>query len=614
MIPKIIHSVWLSGEEMPEKLRHCLDTALSKNEGHDLRVWTLSDVRNTFPVLPRFFEEAISVRKWAFATDWLRLALLYRYGGFYIDSDVLCHRPFSAIEAQDGFISWESQYLLGPHAVGARQGHTVIGDWLALYQERQFRVGPNVIDQTPMPDVITEVSVREHGLRRNGRAQTIRDNFRVLPAGVTTSKLNDGCVAEHLYFGGWTDELNNSTAAVIRDENAKYLKKVATIRGKLSEIVEPNKFEKRYRKKCLGERKKSLVLVDPHSRQVPSVRFWHVAPFSKPYVASRVLKKEPLVSVVVPVYNVDKYLENCLRSLVAQTYANLEIIIVDDGSTDGSAAICEFFASLDSRIKLFKKENGGLGSARNFGLERLSGDLVCFVDSDDWVSVDFVANFVERMGGDCDVVVCDHVKVYPDGRLIDTVGVSRYYGESDPVIQLFDSESECYAWNKMFRRSVFENEYFRFGDGWFEDFAVVPAIIGSARACAYTGKSSYFYVQRPGSILATARNSPQKNLDIIGATRNLIKLQPVFRPRYWAHYYDWKLLKHVLYYRWQALKAIPDAQARDECLNKLAQFVNSEIPWWYETGFIKSRLRKKKKMFRFKDRGFINDVLSRGGK
>lgn len=95
----------------------------------------------------------------------------------------------------------------------------------------------------------------------------------------------------------------------------------------------------------------------------------------------------PLVSVVVPVYNVASYLEQCLDSVVNQTYKNLEIILVDDGSTDGSGAICDRYAEKDSRIQVIHKENGGLSSARNVGLERITGEWALFVDSDDWIEL-----------------------------------------------------------------------------------------------------------------------------------------------------------------------------------------------------------------------------------
>ena len=108
------------------------------------------------------------------------------------------------------------------------------------------------------------------------------------------------------------------------------------------------------------------------------------------------------VSVVVPVYNVEKYLSRCLDSIINQTYRNLEILLVDDGSTDKSGEICDYYALKDNRIKIFHKNNGGVSSARNYALERMSGDYVTFVDSDDTLSIDAVkklSSLMKNVGG-----------------------------------------------------------------------------------------------------------------------------------------------------------------------------------------------------------------------
>lgn len=96
-----------------------------------------------------------------------------------------------------------------------------------------------------------------------------------------------------------------------------------------------------------------------------------------------------LISVIVPVYNVENYLCKCVDSIINQTYNNLEIILVDDGSTDGSASICDEYVLKDSRVKVIHKENGGVSSARNIGIAEASGEYICFVDSDDWLELDY---------------------------------------------------------------------------------------------------------------------------------------------------------------------------------------------------------------------------------
>ena len=104
-----------------------------------------------------------------------------------------------------------------------------------------------------------------------------------------------------------------------------------------------------------------------------------------------------LVSVVIPVYNVEKYVEKCLDSVINQTYQNLEIIIVNDGSTDNSLSVCQKKKLSDSRIKLINKENGGLSSARNAGIECAQGEFICFIDSDDWIELDYIEVLLNGM-------------------------------------------------------------------------------------------------------------------------------------------------------------------------------------------------------------------------
>ncbi len=104
-----------------------------------------------------------------------------------------------------------------------------------------------------------------------------------------------------------------------------------------------------------------------------------------------------LVSVIVPVYNVEKYLEECVNSLTSQTYSNLEILLIDDGSTDGSGNICDSLAKEDARIRVFHLQNGGVSNARNFGIENAKGEYLSFVDSDDWVDLDMYEKMVQKI-------------------------------------------------------------------------------------------------------------------------------------------------------------------------------------------------------------------------
>ena len=121
---------------------------------------------------------------------------------------------------------------------------------------------------------------------------------------------------------------------------------------------------------------------------------------------------EKLVSIIIPVYNVYQYLEKCLETVTSQTYKNIEVILVDDGSSDGSGAICDEYAERDERIKVIHKQNGGVSSARNAALEIVKGDFVCFVDADDYVIEEMIERLVNEIKKGYDIVQCGYMLLY----------------------------------------------------------------------------------------------------------------------------------------------------------------------------------------------------------
>lgn len=216
---------------------------------------------------------------------------------------------------------------------------------------------------------------------------------------------------------------------------------------------------------------------------------------------------QDLVSMIVPVYNVAQYLDRCITSLTGQTYRNIEILLVDDGSTDGSGALCDLWQSRDPRVKAFHKPNGGLSDARNFGLERASGGYVCFIDSDDWLD----ARFVERMLGTLldtgsDIVECDYVATEGTDPL-------REPAQAPGAPAVFDG-TECFhrfltntffvtVWNKLYRREVLADLPFVKGV-YHEDEYWTYRVFSRARRACRLGYAGYFYFQRPGSIVHTS--------------------------------------------------------------------------------------------------------------
>ena len=219
------------------------------------------------------------------------------------------------------------------------------------------------------------------------------------------------------------------------------------------------------------------------------------------------MNREPLISVIVPVYNVEEYLARCVESILTQTYQNLEVILVDDGARDSSGAICDAFAAKDSRVRVIHKENGGLSSARNAGLEAAAGEYIGFVDSDDWITEDAYAhllNLAEKYD----------VKLVCGGRY-DVSGKTgeKTVGLCPPKEEVISSEElvgRIFLWDgcdssacdKLYHCSLLE--HFRYPEGKVcEDVPVTYRIILQTDRVALSDRPFYHYYHRPGSISTT---------------------------------------------------------------------------------------------------------------
>lgn len=212
---------------------------------------------------------------------------------------------------------------------------------------------------------------------------------------------------------------------------------------------------------------------------------------------------EDLISIIIPIYNTEKYLEECLESLIAQTYRNIELVLVNDGSTDRSLSICEAYASRYPFIKVYSQKNAGQGSARNFGISKCSGAYVMFVDSDDWVDRELVQKLYENIKvSDSNVAVCNFMKTYMDKfdcyyRLEEKISSGRTIvlaKEKD----LLNSIS-VYACGKLMKKNIFENYSLEFPRHFFEDAVLMPIIYVLADKISFIGDALYYYRNRTGS-------------------------------------------------------------------------------------------------------------------
>lgn len=216
------------------------------------------------------------------------------------------------------------------------------------------------------------------------------------------------------------------------------------------------------------------------------------------------------VSVIVPVYNVEEYLPECIDSILGQRFDRFELILVDDGATDGSGAICDSYAAKDSRIRVLHKENGGLSSARNAGIEVASGKYIAFIDSDDVVHKDYLRDMVaiaERENAD--LVACSFFKgeecvwQHTDEARVEALDIRigreilNKMNENDVVVTV--------AWNKLYHSKFFKEYALRYPEGKIhEDMFLTPQVLYHADKMIITSRRLYFYRQRPNSIMSAA--------------------------------------------------------------------------------------------------------------
>lgn len=219
------------------------------------------------------------------------------------------------------------------------------------------------------------------------------------------------------------------------------------------------------------------------------------------------------ISVVVPIYNVQDCLERCVRSIMRQTYPNIEIILVDDGSPDSCGEMCDSFALEDARIKVIHKANGGLSDARNAGLELASGDYVLFVDSDDFIEADCCELFLDYMEMGPDILMGDcvtrnegyAVKHYSNLNVNDCMTGMEYM-----VNALENRRFPVMVWLNLYKRKFLQDNQLQFLPGvYHEDIDFTPRVLLKAEKVVYTGIAFYHYMTNDASI--SARKDKRKN-------------------------------------------------------------------------------------------------------
>lgn len=240
-----------------------------------------------------------------------------------------------------------------------------------------------------------------------------------------------------------------------------------------------------------------------------------------------------LVSVIVPVFNVEQYLSKCIDSILQQSYKNIEVIIVDDGSTDSSSEICDEYKRKDTRVKVIHKTNGGLSSTRNKGLDLCNGSYVMFIDSDDYIEKNMVKDLVmAAIKQDADIVQCGFQTIYEDGS------IKRKYNYENLVIKHKDNILDEYfnqnlinviVCNKLYKSKLFENIRMIEGRNQ-EDYMLMPELLSKVDKFVNINGIYYNYLQRYNSIMNSTFS--EKKLDAIYAGEHVINFCNQKIPKY----------------------------------------------------------------------------------
>lgn len=299
-----------------------------------------------------------------------------------------------------------------------------------------------------------------------------------------------------------------------------------------------------------------------------------------------------LISVIVPIYNVEKYLKKCIDSILNQSYKNLEIILVDDGSKDSSLSICKSYS--DTRIKIFHKDNGGLSSARNAGLKMVTGKYICFIDSDDFISTDYIKKLYESIiNSQSDLAVCKFnivdednkvIKEYPDFRGKKILDIKK------SLLKMIDENTFFVqnVWNKLYKSSIIFNNSIEFEEGrLYEDLGFTPIYLTYCKKISITNYCGYSYLKRASSIVGS-ENFSAREFDRIYMAEICYNTVVSSIPSLKSTYYSFLIHQNIAVYNLSL--RIKDSNGDIELLKKIKKMIRLHLlSVWF------SRISLKKK-------------------
>ncbi len=235
------------------------------------------------------------------------------------------------------------------------------------------------------------------------------------------------------------------------------------------------------------------------------------------------------VSIIIPVYNVEKYIATCVKSLLNQTHNNIEIILVDDGTPDSSGKICDELKESDNRIVVIHKENGGVSSARNVGIEYATGNYLCYADGDDYVSVSYIKDMLDvAVATNADIITSNAYKIWDNGEKIELFAGNTAIGEyvlktgSESLSDmLYGKTCSASCWGKLFKRDIFESIRFPHISLGEDSYTMYHCFL-KANKIAHLHKPNYYYLQHTASALHT--NNYDKFYDYIELSDNFMDI------------------------------------------------------------------------------------------
>ena len=292
------------------------------------------------------------------------------------------------------------------------------------------------------------------------------------------------------------------------------------------------------------------------------------------------------VSIIVPVYNVEDYIDKCLSSLVNQTLENIEIIVVNDGSPDNSQKIIDkYVKKYPKKVKCYVKENGGQGSARNFGLTKAKGEYIGYVDSDDYVEEDmFEKMYQKAIRNKLDIVICGSYNVYENGKR--DIELNREIFKDKKKNSFFGRMA---VWNKIYKRELLVDSNISFRSKlWYEDLDFTLQVLTSAKKVGYINKPFYNYLIREGS---TMNNSKvDRNLEILLAFDEVLKISDFDQSILEFLMIDHIYISAVV----RVINADVNNKKRLVIINKLISYVESKCPNYNKNEYLNVLPRNRK--------------------